>query len=97
MKRHLNEGLSPRGIEALAGVADDEATGFLTRLGRARPNPLLQFYLRSTTATMAVCDGATLMYGSSKRPTRFRCSRQLAVNADTEIQTKGCFPLTRGR
>ena len=37
LKRYLNERPSPRVIEALAGVADDEAIVFLARLGRVRP------------------------------------------------------------
>ena len=37
LKRCLNESPSPRVIEAVAGVADDEAVVFLARIGRARP------------------------------------------------------------
>ena len=37
LKHCLNERPSPRVIEALAGVADEEAVIFLARLGRARP------------------------------------------------------------
>ena len=37
LKRCLNERPSPRVIEALAGVADEEAVIFLARIGRARP------------------------------------------------------------
>ena len=37
LKRHLTDRPSPRVIEALAGVADDEAVVFLARVGRARP------------------------------------------------------------
>jgi hypothetical protein len=37
LKRCLNECPSPRVIEAVAGVADDEAVVFLARIGRARP------------------------------------------------------------
>jgi HEAT repeat protein len=37
LKRDLNERPSPRVIEALARVADEEAIVFLARIGRARP------------------------------------------------------------
>jgi hypothetical protein len=37
LKRYLKERPSPRVIEAVAGVADEEAIVFLARLGRARP------------------------------------------------------------
>lgn len=37
LKRCLNEGPSPRVIEAVAGVADEDAVVFLARIGRARP------------------------------------------------------------
>src|SRR5208337_5204565 len=37
LKRCLNERPSPRVIEALAGVADEEVVIFLARIGRARP------------------------------------------------------------
>ncbi len=37
LKRCLNETPSPRVIEAVAGVADEEAVVFLARVGRARP------------------------------------------------------------
>jgi hypothetical protein len=37
LKRCLMEKPSPRVIEALAGVADEEAIVFLARLGRKRP------------------------------------------------------------
>jgi hypothetical protein len=37
LKRRLNERPSPRLIEAVAGVADEEAVIFLARIGRARP------------------------------------------------------------
>jgi hypothetical protein len=37
LKRLLNEGPSARVIEALSGVADEEAVVFLARIGRARP------------------------------------------------------------
>jgi len=37
LKRYLDERPSPRVVEALAGVADDEAVVFLARIGRARP------------------------------------------------------------
>jgi HEAT repeats len=37
LKRCLNERPSPRVIEALAAVADEEAVVFLARIGRARP------------------------------------------------------------
>jgi hypothetical protein len=37
LKRHIVEMPSPRVIEALAGVADEEAIVFLARLGRNRP------------------------------------------------------------
>ena len=37
LKRSLNERPSPGVIEALAGVADEEAVIFLARIGRARP------------------------------------------------------------
>jgi hypothetical protein len=33
----LNERPSPRVIEAMAGIADEEAVVFLARIGRARP------------------------------------------------------------
>jgi HEAT repeat protein len=36
LKRYLNERPSPRTIEAVAGVADEEAIVFLARIGRAR-------------------------------------------------------------
>lgn len=39
LKRHLTDRPSPRVIEALAGVAGDEAVVFLARVGRARPEP----------------------------------------------------------
>jgi HEAT repeat protein len=37
LKRCLNERPSPRVIEAIAGIADEEAVVFLARIGRARP------------------------------------------------------------
>ncbi len=37
LKSCLNERPSPRVIEAIAGVADEEAIVFLARIGRARP------------------------------------------------------------
>ncbi len=37
LKRCLNERPSPRVIEAVAGVADEEAVVFLARIGRGRP------------------------------------------------------------
>jgi HEAT repeat protein len=37
LKHYLNERPSPGVIEAVAGVADDEAIVFLARIGRARP------------------------------------------------------------
>jgi hypothetical protein len=37
LKRCLNERPSPRVIEAMAGIADEEAVVFLARVGRARP------------------------------------------------------------
>ena len=37
LKRCLNERPSPRVIEAVAGVADEEVVVFLARIGRARP------------------------------------------------------------
>jgi HEAT repeats len=37
LKRCLNERPSPRVIEAMAGIADEEAVVFLARIGRARP------------------------------------------------------------
>jgi len=37
LKRFLNERPSPRVIEAIAGIADEEAVVFLARIGRARP------------------------------------------------------------
>ena len=48
LKRCLNQCPSPRVIEAMAGVADDETVVFLARIGRARPEPLAQFSPRST-------------------------------------------------
>jgi HEAT repeat protein len=36
LKRRLNERPSPRVIEAIAGIADEEAVVFLARIGRAR-------------------------------------------------------------
>ena len=38
LKRCLNERPSPRVIEAVAGVADDEAIVLLARVGRSRPD-----------------------------------------------------------
>jgi hypothetical protein len=38
LKSHLSETPSPRVIEALAGVADEEAVVLLARLGRGRPD-----------------------------------------------------------
>jgi hypothetical protein len=44
----LNERPSPRVIDAVVGVADEEAIVFLARIGRTRPNSLFQFPPRST-------------------------------------------------
>ena len=51
LKRCLNERPSPRVIEAVAGVADEEVVVFLARIGRARPELTIQFSPRSTKST----------------------------------------------